>query len=295
METKHIEKALNNIERIKYQQGITGISSGFKMVDEHTDGWQSDDLIVMVEPYEEYPLTALGIAFALNAAHQQKSVAYFSFEKSPDMLVQHMIRTEFYGESSLINGISDEDFQKVTANKEKLEELPIFIDSTPKMSIFDLRKKARYFKQQNNIDLIVIDNYNRLTITGDRNKKQKGERGLVLSTLLKELAQELKIPIIVLMSMELIHNECTEIVPGICPKLSELDAWNGLELNADIVAFLQVYEFYGVDARDWNKQKGYTLLRFYKIRNSFYSKGINTEIHHKNGLTFQDEIYKGMK
>src|SRR5690606_12112317 len=83
--------------------------------------------------------------------------------------------------------------------------------------------------------------------------------------------------------------------PEILPKLLEFDEWTGLELNADIVALLQIYECYGTDARDWDLERGNTRMQLYKVRNRLSSKGMAEEIyHHTSTLCFPSEIYRGI-
>jgi replicative DNA helicase len=74
--------------------------------------------------------------------------------------------------------------------------MPIFIDDTPAINIFELRAKCRRLKQNHNIGLVVID-YLQLMSAGDSSKKGNREQEISsISRALKGMAKELDLPVI---------------------------------------------------------------------------------------------------
>lgn len=76
----------------------------------------------------------------------------------------------------LRNGNMEEyEWQQLHATIEKFSEVPIYIDDTPAINIFELRAKCRRLKMQHNIDLIIID-YLQLMTGGGERKEETGSR-----------------------------------------------------------------------------------------------------------------------
>ncbi|MEY3249015.1 MAG: hypothetical protein RL742_1058, partial [Bacteroidota bacterium] len=104
--------------------------------------------------------TAFVLAMALNAAKDfQKPVALFSLEMANTQLVQRLIsmESEIPG-SKMRNGkLEDYEWQQLQTTVERLSNVPIFIDDTPGINIFELRAKCRRLKMQHDIQLVIID------------------------------------------------------------------------------------------------------------------------------------------
>ena len=74
-------------------------------------------------------------------------------------LVNRLIsgEAEITGEKLRRGNLSDQEFKVLHERIKKLAKAPIYIDDTPSLSIFELRAKARRLKEQNHIEMIVID------------------------------------------------------------------------------------------------------------------------------------------
>ncbi len=153
-------KALKQIESlIGKEGGLTGIPSGFTNLDKVTSGWQRSDLIIMAAR-PGMGKTSMTLAIARNAAADyNKGVAFFSLEMSKVQLVQRLIslEAEISGDKLRSGNIDNDELVRLHRAVEKLSEVPIFIDDTPGLNIFELRAKCRRLKMQHDIELIVID------------------------------------------------------------------------------------------------------------------------------------------
>ena len=146
--------------------------------------------------------TAFVLAMALNAAKDfQKPVALFSLEMANTQLVQRLIsmESEIPG-SKMRNGkLEDYEWQQLQTTVERLSNVPIFIDDTPGINIFELRAKCRRLKMQHDIQLVIIDYLQLMTGLAENNRSGNREQEIAgISRALKNMAKELSVPVIAL-------------------------------------------------------------------------------------------------
>ena len=146
--------------------------------------------------------TAFVLAMALNASKDfQKPVALFSLEMANTQLVQRLIsmESEIPG-SKMRNGkLEDYEWQQLQTTVERLSNVPIFIDDTPGINIFELRAKCRRLKMQHDIQLVIIDYLQLMTGVTDNNRGGNREQEIAgISRALKNMAKELNVPVIAL-------------------------------------------------------------------------------------------------
>jgi len=221
---------------------LTGVTTGFAELDKITNGWQVSDLII-IAARPAMGKTAFTLSLARNAAANGTGVGIFSLEMDNEQLVQRLIAMEsMIPASNLRDASLDQDqFKLLHEGVEKLSEMPIFIDDTPAINIFELRAKCRRLKQNHNIGLVVID-YLQLMSAGDKSKRGNREQEISsISRALKGMAKELKLPVIALSQL----SRAVETRGGDKrPQLSDLRESGAIEQDADIVTFLYRPEYY---------------------------------------------------
>ncbi|HPI09071.1 MAG TPA: replicative DNA helicase, partial [Saprospiraceae bacterium] len=195
-------KVLKMIEEVsKKTDGLTGVPTGFTDLDRLTSGWQPSDLII-VAARPGMGKTSFVLAVALNASRDfNKGVALFSLEMASTQLVQRLISMEAeISGSKMRNGkLEDYEWQQLQSTVEKLNTVPIYIDDTPAINIFELRAKCRRLKQQHDIQLVIIDYLQLMTGGGESTKNGNREQEISsISRALKSLAKELRVPVIAL-------------------------------------------------------------------------------------------------
>ena len=264
-----ISKAIKEIDEVrKHENSLTGIASGFTLLDRLTSGWQRSDLII-IAARPGMGKTAFTLALGRNAAvDHSKPVALFSLEMSSVQLVKRLIsmETELTGDKIRKGNLADHEWIQLTNQVGKLGVAPIFIDDTPAINIFELRAKCRRLKQKHDIQLIVID-YLQL-MSGTPNGKQ-GNREQEISNIsrsLKSIAKELHVPVIALSQL----SRAVETRGGTKrPQLSDLRESGAIEQDAYLVIFLYRPEYYGLDKDDNGQQlaPGYSEVIVAKHRN----------------------------
>ncbi len=193
-------KALKQLEEMSQkEEGLTGVPTGFTELDRLTSGWQPSDMII-VAARPGMGKTSYTLALARNAAVDfNKAVAIFSLEMSNLQLVQRLIsmEAEISGSKLRSGQLEDYEWQQLQSAIEKMSEVPIFIDDTPGINIFELRAKCRRLKMQHDIQMVIID-YLQLMTGGGDNKGNREQEISMISRSLKALAKELSVPVIAL-------------------------------------------------------------------------------------------------
>ena len=232
-----------NIEKLSQREdGLTGVSTGFKELDKITNGWQRSDLII-IAARPGMGKTAFTLSLAANASESGTGVGIFSLEMANEQLVQRLISMDsMIPATTLREGSLKADQWPILANSvEHLSELPIFIDDTPAINIFELRAKCRRLKQNHGIGLVVID-YLQLMSAGDSSKRGNREQEISsISRALKGMAKELDLPVIALSQL----SRAVETRGGDKkPQLSDLRESGAIEQDADIVTFIYRPDYY---------------------------------------------------
>jgi replicative DNA helicase len=211
--------------------------------------------------------TAFVLSMTRNIAIDHgKSIAIFSLEMASLQLINRLMVSEAEIPSDKIrNGnLTDDEWSKLDYRIKRLEEAKIFIDDTPTISVFELRAKCRRLKRQHDIDLIIVDYLQLMTVNGDSRSNREQEVSAI-SRSLKALAKELEVPIIALSQL----NRSVEARTGNKrPQLSDLRESGAIEQDADVVAFIHRPEKYGIlQDEQGNSLKGFAEIIIAKHRN----------------------------
>jgi replicative DNA helicase len=240
-----VKQAIDKIQEISNQSGMSGVATGFTRLDELTSGWQPSDLVI-IAARPGMGKTAFVMSMAKNMAIDfETPVAIFSLEMSSVQLITRMISSETGISSGKLRkgNLEPHEWEQLNVKVKNLSKAPIFIDDTPSLSIFDLRAKARRLASQHGIKLIIID-YLQL-MTAGTSQKSGGNREQEISMIsrnLKALAKELEIPVIALSQL----SRAVETRGGSKrPLLSDLRESGAIEQDADIVSFIYRPEYYG--------------------------------------------------
>lgn len=135
--------------------------------------------------------------------------------------------------------ISREDFRELSRASRELQDLPLFIDDTPALSIAALRTRARRLQRQRGIGLIIVD-YLQLLQGSSRANDNRVNEISEISRGLKTLAKELAVPVIALSQL----SRAVEQRDDKRPMLSDLRESGSIEQDADMVWFIYRGDYY---------------------------------------------------
>ncbi len=229
-----LKKTFSHLSDIKsHSKGVTGISTGFRHLDEYTSGLQKSDLIVLAAR-PSMGKTSLALNIALNAAINEIVVGLFSLEMSAEQLTLRLLSTESQiAHQNIRNAtISSEEWMELTKVAARLSDYKFFIDDTASLTVMDLRAKARKLKVEQNLQFLVVDYLQLL----NSNKKHENRHQEVseISRSLKALAKELEIPILALSQL----SRAVDSRMDKRPMLSDLRESGAIEQDADLIMFL---------------------------------------------------------
>jgi replicative DNA helicase len=250
----------DNIDSLEERQGnkslITGVTTGYTLLDHKTSGLQNSDLIILAAR-PGMGKTAFALNIARNAAMEAGvPVAIFSLEMSKEQLSMRMLSSEARLDSTRLRSgfISQEDWLRITEAASSLSNAPIFIDDSPVLTAMEIRAKARRLKLDKNVGLIIID-YIQL-MQGRRSAERRELEISEISRALKALAKELNLPVVALSQL----NRMLEQRSDKRPQLSDLRESGALEQDADVVTFIYRDEVYNKDENNPNKGKAEIII-----------------------------------
>jgi replicative DNA helicase len=190
---------VTKIDEMYHSEGkMTGISTGFRVLDDMTSGLQAGDLII-VAGRPSMGKTTLAVNIAENAAlGSGKSAAIFSMEMSAESLTLRMISSlGRINQSNLRSGrLNEDDWPRIDSAMTQLGAANIFVDETPALTPTEVRARARRLKRERGLDLIVVDYLQLMQVSGT--KENRATEISEISRGLKALAKELKVPVIAL-------------------------------------------------------------------------------------------------
>ena len=224
---------------------ITGISSGFKSLDDLTGGWQNSELILLAGR-PAMGKTSLAVSMISNIACKHGiPAAFFSLESSKEHLTNRFC--------SVICGISRRKIKERNINEEEkrrfddniisLLEAPLYIDDTPGLSELELRDKAQKLVREYGVKIIFIDYLQLMNAKGVVVSSRQEEISYIVRSL-KDLALELNIPIIV--TCQLNRSVSRDGIEGKRPQLSDLRESDSLEQDSDMIVFAHRPDYYNI-------------------------------------------------
>ena len=264
-----IREVLRDLENTKNSDTkLRGLPSGFTELDRVTNGWQRANLVI-IAARPGMGKTAFVLSMARHIAiEQNKPIAFFSLEMSASDLALRLISAESgFKQNVLKNGtLSDDDWLTLVNKMTELEKAKLIIDDTAALSIFELRAKCRRFKQQHDIQAVIIDYLQLMSAGGDLKGMNREQEISTISRSLKALSKELDIPVIAL--SQLSRAVETRSTASKRPQLSDLRESGAIEQDADLVLFIYRPEYYKLNEfEDHTPAEGLAEIMIAKHRN----------------------------
>ena len=241
--------------RERREQGETdpritvGLETGFADLDHITGGLRASELtIIAARP--SMGKTALGLNIAHHIAVERNiPVAVFSLEMGMEQLAERMLcmGTKHF-QSNRIRGISttmlqnpdlsDHQWSILTSAYQSLVSAPVFIDESSLLTVQMLKSKVRRLHAHQKVELIIVD-YLQL-MTGTSTNDNRVQEVSEISRGLKQIARELRIPVIALSQL----SRAVETRSTKRPQLSDLRESGAIEQDADVVMFIHRDDYY---------------------------------------------------
>lgn len=215
--------------------GLAGLSTGFTDLDNVLSGLRSSQMII-VAARPGMGKSTLAMDFCRHAAiRENKPVAFFSLEMNRNELMMRVLAAEgsLFLRDLIRGNVDQKGWETIAQTIERIGDAPMFVDDSPNLTMSEIRAKARRLRQQEGIELMVID-YLQLLTSGGRSPESRQQEVSEFSRSIKLLAKELEIPIIAISQL----NRDAEKRNDRRPQVSDLRESGSLEQDADVVILI---------------------------------------------------------
>ena len=250
--SKALTSTLGYIEQaFQREDKLSGLPTGFEKLDRRLGGLtKSNRIIIAGRP--AMGKTALATNIAYNVAEfmsreksidkKDKGVAFFSLEMSSDELTARVLSTvtQTPGQNMRTGELNNAEFTRIAAAVRELENIPLYIDDSPGLTINAIRTRARRLKRTKGLGLIVIDYIQLISGLSKRGEVNRVQELSEISRGLKILAKELDVPVIALSQL----NRGVESRDDKRPLMSDLRESGSIEQDADVVMFVFRENYY---------------------------------------------------
>ncbi|MFT6434818.1 MAG: replicative DNA helicase [Candidatus Azotimanducaceae bacterium] len=241
-----LTEAVERIDQLFQTKGaLTGLSTGFRDIDDMTMGFQPGDLIIVAGR------PSMGkTSFAMNIAESaviagDKPVLVFSMEMPADSLIMRMLSSLGRIDQTKIRSgqLSDEDWPRLTSAVTLLNDKPLFVDDSAALTPNEIRSRARRLaREHGDIGLIVIDYLQLMQVSGSG--ENRATEISEISRSLKGIAKEFRCPVVALSQL----NRSLEQRPDKRPIMSDLRESGAIEQDADVILAIYRDEVYNEGA-----------------------------------------------
>ena len=239
---KVIEQVVTKIEKTDKSSGkLTGLDTGFEELNQYTLGLQPSELtIIAARPSMGKSAFALNIATNVAKTPSKPNIAFFSLEMGSDQLVSRMLSAEsrIHSDKIRTGHISSTEWSQLNVAIESLSRLNILFDDAGTVKITEVRQKCRKLAQEEKLDLVIVD-YLQL-LSGSNPGSNRVQEVSEISRVLKEIARELKVPVIALSQL----SRQVEKRDDRIPVMADLRDSGSIEQDADVILFLYRDEYY---------------------------------------------------
>jgi replicative DNA helicase len=203
------EMVIDLKRRLDAKGQITGTATGLESLDLLTSGWQQGDLVGVAGE------TSSGkTVFALQASIAAGRCAYFSLEMMASQLTERALCNIgriparwmkfpqeapdwFYQKSD--EGLADVSKRAMSLHEagKLVKALPLLIDDQPGLTVDQIAGRARQLHMKESLSMVVVDHINLVKRPRRNDNAELGE----IAISLKNLAKDLKIPVMVLVQL----------------------------------------------------------------------------------------------
>ncbi len=236
-----LKENLKRLEQGKREAGeVLGLTTGYGALDQRLLGLQAGQMII-IAARPGMGKTALAINLTVNAIkHSGLPVMIYSYEMLAPELSGRILSGEANIDSRKIrtNDYTDSDLRSLGYAVQELSKLPLYINDSAATTLLDIKSQARKVAAEQGLGMIVIDY---LQLMQPHVRKSSREQEIAeISRGIKELAKELKCPIIALSQL----NRSAASRTDRRPQLQDLRESGSIEQDADIVLLIHREDYY---------------------------------------------------
>jgi replicative DNA helicase len=240
---------------------LTGLSTGYRQLDELTSGLQPSELVILAAR-PSMGKTSLALNVAENVAvglpavaGDRKPVAVFSLEMSKESLLMRLLasRARLDMHQLRTGHLGKEAWRRMAAVLTELGEAPLWIDDAGSTTVMEIGAKSRRLKRDKGLGLVIVDYLQLIASRGRFGNRT--EEVSAISRSLKGLAKELQVPILVLSQLTRAPEREERR-----PQLADLRESGAIEQDADVVMFIHRPNFYRPELPEEERRKAELMI-----------------------------------
>ena len=245
-----MSKTLDFIDMAYQTKGEgVGIRTEWESFDKATNGLSKGDLI-LIGARPSMGKTAFALALMQKIADKGHKTVIFEQEMTEEQLGLRMIasNTKTSVQKVYKGMVSTEEMQLLMKESDRISrEKRIFVDCTPAITLLELRNKIRKLKQQQDIEVIIVDHLGLMT-PSDANKNTTTQI-TEISKGLKAIAKEYNVVMIALSQL----SRGVEQRNDKRPKMSDLRDSGSLEQDSDLILLLYRDGYYSSETTKYGE------------------------------------------
>lgn len=289
-----LSEVLTEVEEIQRKRkadpdGIGGIPSGLRALDERFDGWKPGHLVTLAAR-PSVGKTTLALQLARAAAIEGCPVLVQSLEMPDAQLAARLLSgvSGIHSRKLLRGHVEDHEIDFARLSGEKVDRLPIWVDDSPTVTVRQIWSRARVAVRRHGIRFLVVDYLQLIEPEARTQRRGRHEQVDIIAKGLKRIARDLSITVLTLSQL---NREVEKRSKTRRPQLSDLKESGGIEEASDAVLFLYRPHLYPDDPNRADdagrlRPEGYTEVITAKNRHG--AIGIDELRFHPSTFEFRD-------
>ena len=222
------------------------LSTGYSNLDSIANGGFLPGQMIVLAARPGCGKTSFAMSIVANIAqtNPEKVIAVFNLEMSQEELIKRLIASlaQIDSKSVIRNELTSDQISRILETKKDFSKCHIYIDDSSNITADQIKAKVNKLKnKEGRIDLIVIDH---MQLIADNKVRSRYESMTEISRMMKIIAKELEVPVLVLSQMSRNvektdeKNNSGEVIKQKKPKMSDLRESGAIEQDADMIIFL---------------------------------------------------------
>lgn len=230
-----LDSTLDHVNQVANGDIPEGMKSGLYDLDHITGGFRGGQMII-VAARPGVGKSTLGVDFMRQVAVNSNTPALlFSLEMSKHEVNERILAAEAEVNVEQIRkgNLDDSDWKKLADTRDRLVQVPFFVDDFAEMTIMDIIARTKMFVKQHGVGLVVVD-YIQL-LRGDSKAESRQQEVAGYSRQFKLLAKSCNVPVVVVAQ---VNRQSEQRGDGAKLKPSDLRESGALEQDADMILLI---------------------------------------------------------
>lgn len=191
--------SVQRYQEMQQNRGKLGVPTGITDFDEISGGLKDKQMMVIAAPTGGGKTTVALNIISHAAWHHNLGVALFTMEMDREEVCDILVAMNCEIDRNNFNNgnFSEHDMGKLTANAQRFASLPLYVFDEAVMTIEKIRERVAQLKAENLIRLVIVD-YVQFITAGEAFRDNREQQVATISRGLKQIAKDLKIPVIAL-------------------------------------------------------------------------------------------------